>query len=78
MNTLKSDGGKKGTLTIKFREMSWIDLCSEPDEEELVRIVLVRIEEDVQTFRTFVDVLKCMEGMDQILQMLTTSVTMEL
>ena len=78
MNTLKSDGGKKGTLTIKFREMSWIDLCSEPDEEELVRIVLVRIEEDVQTFRTFVDVLKRIEGMDQIVQMLTTSVTMVL
>ena len=61
----------KQTLCLKFIEREWLDLSADPKEKDLVTQALGRIELDVNQFEVFVEMLRDIEGMDQIVQILT-------
>ena len=58
-------------LGMKFMEKGWIGVNARPDELSLVTVVLTRIELDTGEFDVFIDILKQVEGMDQIVKLLT-------
>ena len=53
-------------LAIKFQEKKWTGLTSNPTAEELVDNVLGRIKEDEEDFDIFVEKLKELVGLDQL------------
>ena len=64
----------KQTLRLKFIEKEWLGLHADPTEDVLVTQALGRIQSDVNQFEVFVEMLRDMEGMDQIVQNLAGKV----
>ena len=69
--TLKSNPTASKTLKEKFKEKSWLEPTDDPDEDRLVTLILNRIEDDVNQFQEFIDMLKDIEGTDLIVRILT-------
>ena len=59
------------SLRQKFQEKEWLGLTASPTEEQLVTLVLGRIEQDVNQFGEFIAMLRDIEGMDQIVNTMT-------
>ena len=55
----------------KFKGKGWLKLAANPTEEELVTLVLGRIELDVSQYGEFIGILNDIEGMDLIVKTLT-------
>ena len=65
---LKVNSAAKQALTFKYQQKEWIDITESPDETSLVRLVLTRISFDPSQYRTFMDMLKGIIGMDIIVK----------
>ena len=59
------------SLGQKFQEKGWLDLTASPTEEQLVTLILGRIELDVNQYDEFIAMLCGIEGMDLIVNTLT-------
>ena len=68
---LETNPSASKTLKQKFVEKEWLDLIANPTEEQLVTLVLGRIEQDVNQYGDFIAMLRDIEGMDLIVNMLT-------
>ena len=58
-------------LKWKFQEKGWLSLTANPAEDELVKLVLGRIEQDANQYDEFLAMLRDIEGMDLIVNTLT-------
>ena len=58
------------SLRQKFQEKEWLGLTASPTEEQLVTLVLGRIEQDVNQYDEFIAMLCGIEGMDLIVNTL--------
>ena len=68
---LKSSPSASGTLSRKFIEKGWLDATANPTEDQLVTLVLGRIEYDANQNEELIDMLSDIEGMDLIVDSLT-------
>ena len=72
-NTLECNHKGKENLMIKFKEKEWIDpYVTECSEQELVLNVLRRIELDMHTLDEFIEMLRNIVGLEQIVDVLTS------
>ena len=55
----------------KFKEKEWLKVAANPAEEELVTLVLGRIEQDASQYGEFIAILNDVAGMDLIVNTLT-------
>ena len=55
----------------KFKEKGWLTIAANPSEEELVTLVLGRIELDASQYGEFIAILSDVAGMDLIVNTLT-------
>ena len=69
--TLKANRDAKEELMMKFQEQEWISLCADCDEKGLVYITLDRIEKDACAFNELVTMLRDIEGMGQVVELLS-------
>ena len=67
---LKVNQPAKDSLTQKFQQHEWLDIVAKPTEEQLVKLALIRIENDVNQFAEFTTMLKQTAGMDLIVDKL--------
>ena len=58
-------------LRQKFQKERWLSVGSDTGGEGLVTVALSRIENDAGQFQQFIDMLKDIDGMDQIVKKLT-------
>ena len=58
-------------LRQKFHEKRWLSAGSDTGGEGLVTVALLRIKNDAGQFQQFIDMLKDIDGMDQIVKKLT-------
>lgn len=65
---LKVNSAAKQALTFMYQQKGWIDISESLDEASLVRLVLTRISFDASQYRTFMDMLKAITGMDIIVK----------
>lgn len=65
-DALKSNPYASKTLKQKFKEKWWLERADDPDDDELVTLILSRIENDVNQFEEFLGMLRNIAGMDQI------------
>ena len=68
---LKSSPSANGTLSWKFIEKGWLAAIANPTEDQLVTLLLGRIEYDANQYGEFIDMLRDIEGMDLIVKSLT-------
>ena len=68
---LKTTPSASQTLKQKMIEKGWLDPIASPTEEQLVTLVLERIDQDVNQFGEFIAMLRDIEGMDLIVNTLT-------
>lgn len=68
---LRSNRPVSRTLKQKFKEERWLEPTDDPADDELVTLVLNRIEHDVSQFIDFIDMLKAIDGADLIVRTLT-------
>ena len=54
----------KDSLTQKFQEHEWLDIVAKPTEEQLVKLALIRIENDVKQYDKFIAMLEHTTGMN--------------
>ena len=71
VKTLESNQSASETLRRKVKPKGWLGLATNPTAEELVTLVLGRIEHDVNQYGEFIDMLRDIEGMDLIVNTLT-------
>ena len=69
---LESNSAASKTLKQKFKEKSWLKPTDDRDDDGLVTLILNRIENDVNDFKEFINMLKEIEGTDQIVDILTS------
>ena len=68
---LKFNPSASETLSRKFIGKGWLDATANPKEDQLVTLVLGRIEHDVNQYEEFIGMLCEIEGMDLIVDSLT-------
>ena len=71
IKTLQLNPGARDKLTRLYQREKWLDIAATPTEGELVRLALLRIEQDPSQFDLFIDMLRDTEGMDLIVTALT-------
>ena len=54
----------KDSLTQKFQQHEWLDIVAKPTEEQLVKLALIRIENDVKQYDEFIAMLEHTTGMN--------------
>ena len=70
METIKANPSAMASLSIKFKEEEWVNITADYTEEQLVRYVIQRIQQDSTNFKIFVGMLQDTEGMDIIVEKL--------
>lgn len=68
---LRSNTSASESLKEKFKENKWLEVNARPPAEEMVTLVLARIEQDVYQYEVFIAMLRDIEGMDLTLNTLT-------
>ena len=58
-------------MTSLYQQNEWLGIDESPVEDKLVRVALVRIEQDPDQFDLFIDMLGDIEGMKVIVKKLT-------
>ena len=69
---LQSNPSASQTLRQKFKEKGWLESSSNPEDDQLVTLILSRIKHDIHQFEEFIAVLKDIDGMDLIVDILTS------
>ena len=54
------------SLSLKLKQMEWISVTADPPPQELMKVVLNRIKDDVSQFYAFMDCLSGIAGLDLI------------
>ena len=57
-------------LTVKVKAKGWLSIYSTPSEENLVSLIINRIELDASQFREFTAMLHDIQGMDLVVHLL--------
>lgn len=70
VEALKLTPGAREVLVTKFQEEEWLLITEDPTEKELVDTVLGRIKRNPANITTFIDMLKEVTGLDQIVETL--------
>ena len=70
IKALKLNPGAKEKLTSLYQQNEWLGIDESPVEDKLVRVALMRIEQDPSQFDLFIDMLGDVEGMDVIVNIL--------
>ena len=68
IKALKLNPGAREKLTSLYQQNRWLDIDESPDEDKLVRVALVRIEQDPSQFELFLKMLGVIKGMDVIVK----------
>ena len=71
IKALKLNPGARKKLTSLYHQNKWLGIDESPEEDELVRLALMRIEQDPSQFDMFIDMLGGIKGMDVIVKVLT-------
>lgn len=66
VETLKANKEAKTSLCLKCIEKKWIKATQDPEPEDLMRIILNRIETDVATYAVFMTMLGEVIGLDLV------------
>ena len=70
IKALKLNPGAREKLTSLYQQNEWLAIEESPVEDKLVRVALMRIEQDPDQFDLFIDMLCDIEGMDVIVNKL--------
>ena len=70
IKALKLNPGAREKLTSLYQQNEWLAIDESPVEDKLVRVALMRIEQDPDQFDLFIDMLCDIEGMDVIVNKL--------
>ena len=63
---LRVTSGAEISLLMKFQELSWLPIGAEASAKELVTLALNRIDNDVRDYDVFVNMLKNVTGIGQM------------
>lgn len=58
--------GAKNQLSLECQQRKWFTVQADASEEDLVKLVLVRVKQKASELYTFITMLQSVEGMDQI------------
>ena len=64
ITALKATPGATDKLTGKYKQEGWMAFTEIPTEEKLVTLALQRIKQDPNQYDLFIDMLRCIKGMD--------------
>ena len=70
VEALRGTPGATGRLTTEFEQKSWLAVNENPTEDRLVNAVLARIKLKPANLTTFIDMLKKVNGLDEIVEIL--------
>ena len=65
-NTLRTNKAAANSLCLKMKEQTWIEVVADPSPNELMKVVLDRIENDRSQFNVFKRFLDDIPGLDLI------------
>lgn len=71
-DTLRSTPGARELLTLHYKQNKWLKVTENPREDELVTFALVRIEQDPSQYDIFITMLRDIEGMDLIVNIISS------
>ena len=69
---LKATPGATDMLTGMYKQKGWMNLTVHPTEDQLVTLVLHRIEQDPKQYDVFIDMLRHIPGMDLTVDKITS------
>ena len=58
-------------LTLHCKQEGWLEMTGNPTEDELVTLALVKIKNDSRQYDTFLNMLRAIEGLDEIVNAIT-------
>ena len=64
ITALKATPGATDKLTGKYKQEGWMAFIENPTEDKLVTLALQRIKQDPNQYDLFIDMLRCIKGMD--------------
>ena len=70
---LKATPGATDKLTGKYKQEGWMAFTENPTEDKLVTLALQRIKQDPNQYDLFIDMLRCIKGMDITVNKITSS-----
>ena len=70
IDALEANDGAYETLRRKVKSKEWLSIAKNPSAEKLVTIIQDRIRRDASDYDVFMDMLRDIDGMDQIAKML--------
>ena len=73
ISTLKATPGATDKLTGKYKQEGWMAFTENPTEDKLVSLALRRIKQDPNQYDLFIDMLRCIKGMDITVNKITSS-----
>ena len=73
ITALKATPGATDKLTGKYKQEEWISFTENPTENQLVTLALQRIKQDPNQYDLFIDMLRCIKGMDITVNKITSS-----
>ena len=68
---LRVTPGAESSLRLKFQELSWLPIGAEASANELVPLALNRIENDTSDYEMFINILRNITGMEQLVNTIT-------
>ena len=73
ITALKATPGATDKLTGKYKQEGWMAFTENPTEDKLVTLALQRIKQDPNQYDLFIDMLRCIKGMDITVNKSTSS-----
>ena len=73
ITALKATPGATDKLTGKYKQEGWMAFTENPTEDKLVTLALQRIKQDPNQYDLFIDMLRCIKGMDITVNSITSS-----
>ena len=72
ITALKATPGATDKLTGKYKQEGWMAFTENPTEDKLVTLALQRIKQDPNQYDLFIDMLRCIKGMDITVNKITS------
>ena len=65
-DTLRATPGAEERLLVRFKQINWVDMNENATAQELIENALNRIKYDATKYSVFIDTLRKMAGVDQV------------
>ena len=77
--TLQANKAAGESLCLKLKQKEWVNVTDDPPPQEVMKVVLNRIKDDVSQFHVFMNLIGSTAGLDLIMKQIEeTMVTCEL